>query len=40
MKFTGENLTLMGFPIKAKRSVNQCGGGRKRKNEQDIESPN
>lgn len=43
MKFTGENLTHVGFYVKAKLSVNQCGTGGKRVNEgavPDVEKPN
>ena len=43
MKFTGENLTHVGFYVKAKLSVNQCGTGGKRVNKgavPDVEKPN
>lgn len=43
MKFTGENLTHVGFYVKAKLSVNQRGTGGKRVNKgavPDVEKPN
>lgn len=43
MKFTGENLTHMGFYVKATLSVSQCWGRGKRETKSavpDVEKPN